>query len=94
MPVLTTSKGFPWYAGIVERVEAETVIVKFPFQFGDKSFEYPKDGVIRYQSQFIGKKFYPLKKVPKLTTTHLRTSVLKYENNLDKYVKEQNITLI
>jgi len=85
MTVLTSAYGGPWLAGIVEQVEDDKVLVKFPFQFGDKSFEYPKSSVIKYQSQFIGTRFMPLKPVNKIKTPNTRASILRYENNLKTY---------
>jgi len=81
MSVLISANGGPWLAGIVERVQDDKVLVKFPFQYGDKLFEYPKGSVIKYQSQFIGTQFNPLKPANKIKTPNTRSTILRYENN-------------
>lgn len=84
MEVLAHSKGYPYLAGIIYKIENDKVLVQFPFQTNCEQFEYDTKNVIPYRTQFQGKKFTPIKAVPKLRRKYVKTQILLYELNLIK----------
>lgn len=50
MAVLATSKGFPWYPGIVQRIVGESIYITFPYQYNNDEFRYNVAEVQKFKS--------------------------------------------
>jgi len=80
------TKGLPYLAGYITRIEGNDIFIKFPFGRFDKyEYKYQVDSILPFTTQFLNGKFTVIKIIKSRPLACQKRKIKDYEERLQEY---------